>query len=340
MVHDRRRVLRLNRLCVELKNSLRVPADDRVTAAMDAKGDFADALSRIETGEPRDQVLESLRSHYWRLRANPENHDPDVQRRPLTAYVVMTCRSAAEADQVPEVQAFRDTHLDGGLLFEPPTEHRNFRQLEGFQSVAAVLSRRFGWDARKAEEFVLYGWLPKPHSYRILKRRPGVPNQIILTLDEHATVEDAKSLLLAAKADPHARPKGRALSMKTARQAAFALEVNAGWTWEAAMAEWNARYPEHAYPETACPNFQNHVHEAFERVFHADLEWYGCDGRPPTKAEQLLSLAELTLERKLVEIHPTTGESVLKGKDRARSEAELEDVRQRQAKLEQALASV
>ena len=307
---------------------------------MDAKGDFADALSQIETGESRDQVLESLRSRYWGLRANPENHEADVQRCPLTAYVVMTCRSAAEADQVPEVQAFRDTHLDGGLLFEPPTEHRNFQQLEGFQSVAAVLSRRFGWDERKAEEFVLYGWLPMPHSYQILKRDPGVPTQIILTLDEHATVEDAKSLLLAAKADPHARLKGRALSMKTARQAAFALEVNAGWTWEAAMVEWNARYPEHAYPETACPNFQNHVHEAFERVFHADLEWYGCDDHPPTKAELALSLAELTLESKLADTHPANGESVLKRKDRARVGAALEDVRRRRAALEHGAAGV
>lgn len=324
---------RLHRLRVELKNSLRVPADGRVIAAMNAKGAFAEALSWIAAGSSRSSALASLRSRYWKRQAQPQHTGEVSRREPLGRYVVMTLRAAADADQLHEVEAFRDMHLDGGVLLAPEDEPRGIRQHADLRGAARLLSERFGWDEKAATEFVLYGWIPKPFKYTFEKRPDGIPNRIILDLDEHATVEDVKPLLLAAKAeaDRLRGGKARALTDKALLQAAFALEVNTDWTWGAAQAEWNARYPMHAYREADSANFQGHVHEAVERVYGAKLVWYGQEHRPPTKAERALCLAERVFEDQLADLHPVSGEPLLKGKARARVEVRLENARRRYA---------
>lgn len=344
MVEERSRERRANRLRSELKNSLGAPPDKRFIEALTDEGALEASLTKIESGTSRWDEVDSLRSRYWKLRADFWRDQPAAIRAEHSAeaeessraarYVAITFQAAAAADRLREVQEARDSYLDGGLLLDGEPAPPQLRDAKCLLDAIALLDKGFGWGAEHVREFVTYGRHPQRNRSQYLKKAEGIPNRIILDLDENATVEDAKAALLAAKSDPLAKNKGRALSMWTVRRSAFGREVHIGYTWDVAQAEWNARYPEDEYEFTddASRRFQRDTRKAFESVYGVDLEWFGMDSRPLTDDERELQLKEDVDVEKLADLRPPdpiTGERlpVLKGKARKVVEERLEATR-------------
>ena len=322
--------------------------DGRVWSELGSEID--EALTDIEFGTERRRVLDCLREDYLRVAAGlgvvSKLSAPESDRLPMNFRWARKLIEAGPPGNRTDVKCFRREFLSDQLL-DPLSVGRWIRaraddQTEVSRSLGVrVILRYFAPTEAEPDRLSLFS-----HSVGVFELGPlGQLKRVVVRLArvygwyEAFAVHFVLSGLLPPPQEGRRGPVEPPVSTKQALLAVFVAERKQGRTWVNLMAEWNETSHEFRY--TKWRNFARDAREAYEKVERAPLlRRKGRDITRASPAEQALFLAESALESKLANIHPATGESVLKGKDRARSEAELEDVRQRQAKLEQALASV
>jgi len=215
---------------------------------------------------------------------------------------------AIEANELPEVVAFRRQVLRGRLLQDsvhksnvaswiereakkqkPPLGAQTlayFRPLESqiyeirvqedgklgrLREVVSSLVERYGWLPAHAVRFVLTGHDPQAFSSLVTINRGASPaaDRIVLTLSPWVSPQEVARIYSEARAA--VRKPMRDVIPLTVELAVFAAQRNDGRPWREVMIEWNRRFPRH--PRREVKRFTRDCREAYRKIMGERLAW-------------------------------------------------------------------
>src|SRR5262249_28128945 len=136
------------------------------------------------------------------------------------------------------------------------------------------------WNEAEAVDLILCGCRPRTVLARassVTKHWDRSQDSVQLEIDPSLSPARVAQIYLEARRKLRSVDQRR-LSERHAEMGGVATQVNDGRSWDAALAEWNARFPK--WRVDRVETFTRDSRKAFSRLMQRPIAWAGKKGRP------------------------------------------------------------